>query len=536
MLECFPGQFRNWFYALLSMSTMMENIPPFKTLLGHALVKDEHGEDMHKSEGNAIWFEEAAEKMGADVMRWLYLRTNPASNLNFGYGVGEELKRGFLSTLWNTYSFFVTYANIDGWQPAVGDKIDKDSLSDLDRWALSELNQLVVTCTNSLEDYDSMTVCRQIEEFVEGLSNWYLRRSRRRFWKAETDADKNAAYQTLWTCLETVNRLMAPAVPFLAEEMYQNLARATQSDAAESVHLCDWPVADESLIDTELSNSVRAVQRLVSLGRAARSKANIRVRQPLGAVHVRLQSPGEAASMRALADQVLEELNVKQLYVIEEDTDFFEYQVLPNLPVLGPKYGREIGRIQGALREADKSALVREVSSGRNVTLQGIELEPNELLVSMSGKPGYAVAEEAGYAVAVTTEITPELADEGLARELVRRIQEMRKSAGFDISDHIRIAHDGDVEVSRVLKLEQWRDYVAQETLADSVAAGTNGAYSEDHEIDGTQGQTGSRKGLAPACDSQPRKEKSPGVYRGLSSIIDNASGQLTPSSSSHGA
>jgi isoleucyl-tRNA synthetase len=230
---------------------------------------------------------------------------------------------------------------------------------------------------------------------------------------------------------------------------------------------------------------VRAVQRLVSLGRAARAKANIKVRQPLGAVHVRLQSPAEAAAVRPLADQVLEELNVKQLHVIEQDSDFFDYQVLPNLPVLGPKYGREVGRIQNALRQADKAAIVRDVSAGRSVALDGIELQPDELLVSISGKPGYAVAEEAGYAVAVTTEITPDLADEGLARELVRRIQEMRKSAGFDISDRIRIAHTGNDEVARVLDSPRWRDYVAQETLADAIAAGAEGVHREDHDIDG---------------------------------------------------
>jgi len=511
---------------------------------------------MHKSKGNAIWFEDAAEKMGADVMRWLYLRANPASNLNFGYNTGEELKRGFLSTLWNTYSFFVTYANLDGWVPAVRheaaalgsnlqlinespsgearsgrsggaapltggmggvspgpqdsgaeqtgaggsqDAQHRDAaLSDLDRWALSELNQLVLTCTNALDDYDSMTVCRQVEEFVDGLSNWYVRRSRRRFWKPESDADKHAAYQTLYTCLATVNRLMAPMMPFLAEAMYQNLVRSWSDSRAsrqergpggevtpESVHLRDWPAADASLIDANLSTAVRAVQRLVSLGRAARSKANIRVRQPLGAVYVRLQTSAEAAAVQPLADQVLEELNVKQLHIIQQDSDFFEYQVLPNLPVLGPKYGREVGRIQAALRDADKAVLVREVSAGRAVTLDGFELQPDELLVSMSGKPGYAVAEEAGYAVAVTTEITPELADEGLARELVRRIQEMRKSAGFDISDRIRVAHDGDAEVARVLDSPQWRAYVAQETLADAIAPGANGAYTEQHDIDG---------------------------------------------------
>ncbi len=231
---------------------------------------------------------------------------------------------------------------------------------------------------------------------------------------------------------------------------------------------------------------MRAVQRLVSLGRAARAKANIkRAPAPRRRPRQAAERRPRPAAVRPLADQVLEELNVKELHVIEQDSDFFEYQVLPNLPVLGPKYGREVGRIQNALRQADKAALVREVSAGRSVMLDGIELQPDELLVSMSGKPGYAVAEEAGYAVAVTTEITPELADEGLARELVRRVQEMRKSAGFDISDRIRIAHDGDAEVARVLASPQWRDYVAQETLADAIVAGTHGAYSEEHDIDG---------------------------------------------------
>ncbi|HLG11413.1 MAG TPA: DUF5915 domain-containing protein, partial [Dehalococcoidia bacterium] len=554
--ESFPGQFRNWFYALLAMGTVMvldtpdEGTPPFLSLFSYALLRDENGEEMHKSKGNAIWFEDAAERMGADVMRWLFLRTNPANNLNFGYGPGDDLKRGFLSTLANTYSFFVTYANIDGWTPdgqtgkrangqsarsmnSVGYTTDREiegrgsllprspnrgsrgqspmaggvggvpprsiyseaeqresdaqpedgALSDLDRWALSELHQLVVTCTHALENYDSMTACRHVEEFIDSLSNWYVRRSRRRFWKAESDADKRAAYETLWTCLATVNRLMAPMVPFLAEDMYQNLVRGALPDAPESVHLTSWPDADEALIDAELSNAVRAVQRIVSLGRAARAKANIKVRQPLAAVYVRLQNPGEAAALRQLADQVLEELNVKQLHVIENESDFFEYQVLPNLPVLGPKYGREVGRIQRALATADKAALAREAAAGRPVTLDGIELQPNELLVSMSGKPGYAVAEEAGYAVAITTEITPELADEGLARELVRRVQEMRKSAGFDISDHIRLYHAGDPAVARVL--ETWHDYISQETLADAISAGGAAGHTEEHDIDG---------------------------------------------------
>jgi isoleucyl-tRNA synthetase len=242
-------------------------------------------------------------------------------------------------------------------------------------------------------------------------------------------------------------------------------------------------VADESLIDEELSASVRLVQRLASLGRAARAKANLKVRQPLAAVHVKLQNPAEAVTVHQLAAQIVEELNVKALEVITDEAQYFDFQVRPNLPLLGPKYGQNVGSIQRALATADKATVARAVTTGRPVDLDGFTLQPDELLVAVSGKPGYAVAEEAGYAVAVTTEVTPELADEGLARELVRRIQEMRKSAGFEIADRIRLRYEGDAEVERVI--EAWRDYINQETLAEEIAAGVAGGYREDHDVDG---------------------------------------------------
>lgn len=505
--ESFPGQFRNWFYAMLAIGTVMvldtehEGTPPFKTLFSYALLRDEHGEEMHKSKGNAIWFEDAAERIGADVMRWLYLRAQPASNLNFGWHAADEMKRSFFSTLWNTYAFFVTYANIDGWRPdffdgALLDTVNPEAvladlrergaqpgLTELDRWALSELNQLVANCTHALENYDSMTACRQIEDFVESLSNWYVRRSRRRFWKSESDADKAAAYETLWTCLVTVNRLMAPMVPFMAEDMYRNLVHGVVQGAPQSLHLTNWPASESSLIDRELLAGVRVIQRLTSLGRAARSKANLRVRQPLSAVYVRVQSAAEADAVRRMADQITEELNVKALHVIEDESDFFEYQVRPNLPVLGPRLGSELGKLQRALAQADKAVLAREAAGGKPVTLDGIELQPQELLIAMTGKPGYAVAEEAGYAVAIATEVTPELVDEGLARELVRRIQEMRKTAGFEIADRIRVSHDGDPDVARVM--QSWQAYIAQETLAQSIDTPATGRHTEQHDIDG---------------------------------------------------
>jgi isoleucyl-tRNA synthetase len=262
------------------------------------------------------------------------------------------------------------------------------------------------------------------------------------------------------------------------------------------VHLCDWPAVDESLINEELSASVRLVQRIVSLGRSARSKANIRVRQPLATVHVKVASEAEGATLRRLADQVLDELNVKTLDVMDDEAAYFDYQVRPNLPVLGPKYGGEVGRIQRALAQADKADIARAAGAGQKVELDGFSLEPGELLVTISGKPGYAAAEEAGYAVAVSTEITPELADEGLARELVRRIQEMRKSAGFEIADRIRLGYEGDADVDRVMR--EHGEYISQEVLAASIEPAVNGSgqapssgsgepYAEEHSVDGRQ-------------------------------------------------
>ncbi len=491
--ESFPGQFRNWFYSLLALGTVMvldtehEGEPPFQNLFSYALLRDENGEEMHKSKGNAIWFEDAAEKMGVDPLRWMFLRQPPANNLNFSWAAGDELKRGFLATFLNTYSFFVTYANIDAWRPGGQ---TPGARSELDRWALSELNRLVKTVTYSLENYDAMTACRQMEEFVEELSNWYVRRSRRRFWKSESDADKQAAYETLWTCLETLNRLMAPFMPFLTDEVYQNLIRSWSVNAPESVHLTDWPVEDEALIDEHLSASVRLVQRIVSLGRAARAKANLKVRQPLAAVHVRVLNQSEAETIDQLNDQILDELNVKTLETIDDDSEFFEYKVRPNLPILGPRFGSEIGRIQRALAAADPAELARVSVTKQGLQLDGIDLEPGDLLISMSGKPGYAVAEEAGYAVAVTTEVTAVLAEEGLARELVRRIQEMRKSAGFDIANRIRLSFEGDLDGV----IASWGEYIRQETLAEEIAAGVSDGHTEEHTIDGLEVRLSVRK------------------------------------------
>ncbi|MEX2246209.1 MAG: isoleucine--tRNA ligase [Dehalococcoidia bacterium] len=485
--ESFPGQFRNWFYSLLTMATVLEDRPSFKAVLGHALVRDEHGEEMHKSKGNAIWFDEAADRMGADVMRWMFMRHNPSHNVNFGYGSADEIRRGMFLTLWNTYAFFVTYARIDGWAPGGA---PASQAAEIDRWVLSELHQLVAGVTDRLADFDAAGATKLIEAFVEDLSNWYVRRSRRRFWKSEDDADKGAAYATLYECLVTLARLMSPLVPFLCEAIYQNLVRSHDGSAAESVHLCDWPQADATKIDRALMDDTRLVMRVASLGRAARAKAQVRVRQPLAELFVKLPSRGEEEAIERLAPQVLDELNVKALRVVRDESDFLRFDVKPNLKLLGQKYGRDVQEIAKALAsmpDGDRAALVAEVQAGRSVEVAGKTLAPEELLVTAHEREGFASAEDGGVVAIVSTELTAELEQEGLAREVVHRIQNLRKDAGFEIADRIRTHFSGDEGLRTAM--EGYGDYVRQETLSVELVEGEApaGAHGEAASIDGRE-------------------------------------------------
>jgi isoleucyl-tRNA synthetase len=491
--ESFPGQFRNWFYSLLTMSTVLENSEPFRTVFSYALMRDEKGEEMHKSKGNAIWFEEAAERMGVDSMRWLYARHNPAANLNFGYGTADEVRRRFIIPLWNVYSFFVTYANIDRYDPSATAPPPEER-AELDRWILSELNSTVAEVTGALDGFEPDRATRSVEQFVEYLSNWYVRRSRRRFWKAGIlgpegsggDADKLGAYATLYECLVTIVKLLAPFTPFIAESMYGNLVGST-GNGAESVHLDSYPEADTALIDNDLSEDTRLAMRLSSMGRAARSKAGIKVRQPLANALVKLRTSAESDRLVRVAHQLEDELNIRGVDALESEGDVLEYMVRPNTSLLGPKYGAEMGKIASALAAADVGEVSQRVNEGVAVEVGGYSLEPEEVLVTGSDRGGYSVASEGGYTVAVTTAITPELAAEGLARELVHRIQNMRRSAGFDIADHIVTYYRGDSELEVVLVSHD--EYVRQETLSVRLVAGEppSEAYSEPHKIDGLE-------------------------------------------------
>jgi isoleucyl-tRNA synthetase len=411
-------QTRGWFYSLHALSILLFDHPCFKNVicLGHIL--DSQGEKMSKSKGNAIdpWL--VLKKFGADALRWLLITSAPpGSSRSLSLELVAESMRRFLLTLWNTYSFFVIYANIDEFDPR---EAVEEYRSGLDRWIISELNQLIEDVTNSVENYDPTTAGRKIEEFVSELSNWYVRRSRRRFWKSENDADKKAAHATLYHCLVILSKLLAPFIPFIAEEMYQNLVCSFYPQAPESVHLTDSPIADKSLIDNQLAADTQLVMKVSSLGRAARSKAGIKVRQPLSRVVVRARGKGDEEGLRRLEHQVLDELNVKEMTFTSND-EFTE--------------------------------------------------------------PGYTVAAEGGYIVAVATELTPELISEGLAREIVHRLQMMRKQAGFDIADYINSYYQGGARVQQVM--EKFAPYIKQETLSRNLVFGSppNGAYTETHKI-----------------------------------------------------
>jgi len=466
--ESLPGQFRNWFYAMLAMSTIMEGKPPFKVCFGYGLVLGEDGREMHKSWGNAIDFDEAAETMGADVMRWMYCTRRPETNLPFGYTRANEVKRQFLIPLWNVYSFFTTYANLDKWTPR--NMVGYDSLSLLDRWILSKLNVLIKHVTERLDDFDPYNATIEIEKFVEELSTWYVRRSRRRFWKSEKDEDKNAAYTTLYICLTTLAKLLAPFIPFTSEEIYQNLVRRVNPKAPESVHHNSWPRVDEERIDEELMADMDLAIKVCSLGRSARSKSRIRLRQPLSRIIV-IASEESLKRIRRLKDLLLEELNVKNIHLSTEKEEILEYAIKLRPQILGRKYGRLFPKIREAVEQMNAKNLIESFNNKGSITLEiegkKIELFPEEVEVLTLPKEGYVIVEEGEILVAIDTRITDELRKEGFARDIVRRIQNQRKEARFKIADWIETYYEAGPVLSAVF--EEFKGYIANETLSKTI-------------------------------------------------------------------
>ncbi|HEX5272951.1 MAG TPA: isoleucine--tRNA ligase [Gemmataceae bacterium] len=515
--ESFPGQFRNWFYAILAMSTMMEGRPPFKVLLGHGMVRDQWGDDMHKSKGNAIPFEGAADglpleeggsgyvikhelkpgeqptapgalsvrveeevregkavkvaiavcpPMGVDVMRWMYCRQNPAQNINYGPGPADELRSRFILKLWNTYAFFCNYARLDGFD-AAEPHVPVADRPDIDRWILSDLQLLVKEARASFESFDVAAFCQEAETFVDDkLSNWYVRRNRRRFWKSERGADKTAAYQTLYAVLVTLTKLCAPVMPFLAEEMYRNLVAGPDG---RSVHLADYPVANESLIDEQLSEDMDALLDLVTAGSAARNTVRIKVRQPLAEMKVR---PGDESDRRAVerfADQIREELNVKAVTLHQENGPLLTVEVRANPKTLGQKgLGPRLKEVQAAVAAGDPVALAAKVRCGESVefALPGgtVTLEPADFSVTMKAPEGWAGVDDRGTQVLVDARITEELKREGMARDSIRLAQDLRKQAGLQVEDRI-VLFLGTQSAALRQAIDEHRAYIAAETL-----------------------------------------------------------------------
>ena len=474
--ESFPGQFRNWFYSLLAMSAALEKKPPFKTVLGHALVKDEKGDDMHKSAGNAIWFEDAAEEIGVDVLRWMFTAQNPEHNLLFGYGAAREIRKQLI-TLWNVYSFFVTYARLDEFDPST-EPAEKD-FTKLDHWVSARLGQLILLAETAYESYHLNRLMKQVVRFLDDLSNWYVRRNRRRFWKSENDSDKAAAYQTLYIALKGVLKVLAPVIPFVSEAMYQNLVRGLESDAPESIHLCSFPEVVPSVIDEEVIRDIDAVIKLVEMGRHARNKVNLKIRQPLSKLQYAVSDDALAKAFDQNAGEIMDELNVKKIERVSSPEKIMKFSLKPNFKSLGDKYGNELNQIRDLLAETDYAEAAESLRGEGVISLSNngsvYELSAEDVIVQEDVLDGKSAVSEKQLTVAVITELTEELIQEGIVRDMIRSVQNMRKEAGFNVEDRITVFCDAEDDLKKAL--QSYENYFCNEVLAVNLSY--NSAESE---------------------------------------------------------
>ncbi|HSJ86173.1 MAG TPA: isoleucine--tRNA ligase, partial [Anaerolineales bacterium] len=488
-------QTRGWFYSLHAISTLLFGEISYKNVISLGLILDAEGRKMSKSLGNIISPWEVLNANGADAFRWyLYTATPPGQERRFSSELVGEVIRSFTLTLWNVYSFFVTYANLD--KPTVTTM--PIATSDLDRWLLSELNVLVRDVTEAYEHYDVPNATRPIEAFVEKLSTWYLRRSRRRFWKSESDSDKQAAYSTLYTALVTVAKLLAPSMPFLADELYQNLVRSVDETSPESVHLAKWPEVLPEMIDESLNRDMALVMRLVSLGHAARQKANRKVRQPLAEVAFSLGNPTERKAVETYADLFQDELNVKHVRLLDASTEALSHAVKPLPKQLGQKYGNKFPAIQKAILAMSPEEAARPLLVGKPLRVEAngdsFDVLPEDVEVKAQAKEGFAVAEDGAYVAALVTDLTPELVQEGMAREFVRRVQDLRKSADLDVADRIELFVDASAGLRSAV--EAYREYITAETLASNLEFVTppDGTSVVEDGFDGEEIRVGLKK------------------------------------------
>ena len=494
--ERFPADFiaeaidqtRGWFYSLLAVATLIEGRSSYQTVLCLGHILDADGQKMSKSRGNVVAPDDVLDRQGADAFRWyMFTTSSPWYPRRFSVELVDEVVRKFLLTLWNTYSFFTVYANIDGFDPAVG-AVPLAERPLLDRWITGRLAQLVAQVTEGLEDYDVTTTGRAIQELVDELSNWYVRRSRRRFWKSESDADKLAAYHTLYECLVTLAKLLAPYTPFIAEELYQNLVRSVDAAAPASIHLCDWPVADSAAVDETVTFDMDVARRVVELGRAARNAAAVKNRQPLAEVTVAAPA-AERAALERLGDIVIDELNVKELRLVADADELLDYALKPNLKVLGPRLGKQVGAVGAALKALDAGEFVAALRAGGSAPValdsgEQVLLATDDVLIETVAPAGSRVESDGGFTVALNTTVDQALRDEGIVRELVHGVQLARKNADLRIEDTISLALAAPAELAELV--ERNAAYIRSETLANELELGDRPrTYRETVRVEG---------------------------------------------------
>ena len=476
-------QTRGWFYSLMAISTLIFDCAPYKNVLVLGHVLDKEGQKMSKSKGNAVDPFEALEEFGADAIRW-YFYSNSAPWLpnRFYREAVVEGQRKFMGTLWNTYAFYVLYANIDGFDPTKY-TLDKANLSVMDKWILSKLQSCVKAVDENMAAYKIPEATRVLEGFVDELSNWYVRRCRERFWVKDMPADKVNAYMTLYTALVTVAKLSAPFIPFMSEDIYRNLVCSVDKTAPESVHLCDFPVADEAMIDPSLESNMDEVIDVVVLGRAARNAAAIKNRQPIAKMYVKAETAVEESFLPIIA----EELNVKSVVFTDSVKDFTSYSFKPQLRTVGPKYGKILGGIRQALSKLDGNAAMEALLQNGVLKLTVgdtvAELTKDDLLIESSQMPGFESLSDKGITVVMDKNLTPELIEEGNVRELISKIQTMRKDSGFEVMDHIRISLSGAEDMLAVA--ERNKAEICEQTLAESLTKGEALAFSKEWNING---------------------------------------------------